>query len=110
MGSLRLIISAFFALVGLTAGAQQFFGGNFTWECLGGNQYEITFTMYRNCDAGLDNPATTQIFIYPSGCASNVIDMELNFVNAQEISDLCATELANSTCAGTGGATPGTSQ
>lgn len=92
-----------------TTEAQIVLGGNFTWDCLGGNQYEITFTLYRDCFGTPGDPSATDVLVFPSGCAEVPFSVALDLVSSTEISDLCATELPNSSCGGIG-ATPGTLQ
>ncbi|MBX7051080.1 MAG: gliding motility-associated C-terminal domain-containing protein [Flavobacteriales bacterium] len=89
--------------------ANHVLGGNITWECLGAGQYEVTFTLYKDCYGTPSDPATESMYFYPSGCASVPFSFDLSFVSSTEISDLCATELVNSSC-NSGGFQPGTSQ
>jgi gliding motility-associated-like protein len=84
-------------------------GGNITWTCLGGNNYQVTLTYYRDClgNNGNDPAAENVSFIPLAGC-STPFSSDLDFVSTTEISDLCATELPNSSCSG--GINPGTQQ
>ena len=109
MRLLRIIIIAIASLTSLASEAQIVLGGNFSWECLGANQYEVTFTLYRDCFGTSGDPTSTDVLVYPSGCASVPFSATLNLVSSTEISDLCPTELVNSSCGGVG-ATPGTLQ
>ncbi|MDZ4823010.1 MAG: gliding motility-associated C-terminal domain-containing protein [Flavobacteriales bacterium] len=90
--------------------ANHILGGNIAWGCLGGNQYGITLTIYKDCFGS--TPATTEetIFLFPSGASCSAIPFSADapFVSEIEISDLCASELMNSSC--NGGLTPGTTQ
>ncbi|MFN0032218.1 MAG: hypothetical protein ACKVOR_08680, partial [Flavobacteriales bacterium] len=104
----RLLILMAFALPGLACEANHVLGGNITWECLGGDQYEITFTMYKDCYGTPGDPLTESFFFFPSGCASAAFSVDLDYVTAVEISDLCVTEFPNSSCSG--GLAPGTMQ
>jgi hypothetical protein len=92
-----------------TAQSQIVLGGNFSWECQGANQYEITFTLYRDCFGTPGDPTDADILIFPAGCGEVPFSATLNLVSSTEISDLCPTELPNSSCGGIG-ATPGTLQ
>jgi hypothetical protein len=93
----------------ITTQSQIVLGGNFTWDCVGGNQYEITFTLYRDCFGTPGDPSATDVLVFPSGCAEVPFSVALDLVSSTEISDLCPTELPNSSCGGVG-ATPGTLQ
>ena len=90
----------------LVSRASHVLGGNITWECSGGNSYTITLRMYTDC-FGASNPLPTEnVYCEPAGCGALPFNADLNFVSATEISDLCAAELANSSCSG--GVIPGT--
>ncbi len=104
----RLLILLAIVTSGLTAAANHVLGGNITWECLGGDQYEITFTMYKDCYGTPGDPATEILYFFPSGCGAVPFSVDLDFVSAVEISDLCVTEFVNSSCSG--GLAPGTMQ
>jgi gliding motility-associated-like protein len=96
--------------------ANHVLGGNLTWECLGGDQYQITYTQYRDCFAATPALSVENVFFFPNGCGSLPFIQDLNFVSELEISDLCPTELANSSCesyfanAPIGGIFPGVTQ
>lgn len=102
----RLLALVVLIVCGYTASANHVLGGNITWNCLGGDQYQVTFTLYKDCYGNVGDPATETVFFYPSGCGASPFSADFNFVSAVEISDLCATELVNSSCAG--GLNPGT--
>ena len=45
-------------------------GGEMTYRCLGNNQYEISLTIFRDCDTGIpwfDNPASIGVFSATTG-------------------------------------------
>jgi gliding motility-associated-like protein len=108
--SLIRYFSLFVLLLGFCeAQANHVLGGNITWECLGGGQYEVTFTLYRDCYGTVGDPSTEPMRFYPSGCGAVPFSFDLDFVSATEISDLCATEIVNSSC-NSGGFQPGTMQ
>ncbi len=108
MKLLRLIFLLALFLYGFSLRANHVLGGNITWECAGAGQYEITFTLYKDCYGTPGDPASESVFFYPTGCAGFAFSANLDFVSATEISDLCPTELLNSSCVG--GFQPGTSQ
>ncbi|MFM9983636.1 MAG: gliding motility-associated C-terminal domain-containing protein [Flavobacteriales bacterium] len=102
----RLLALVVLIVCGLSASANHVLGGNITWNCLGGDQYQVTFTLYKDCYGNAGDPATETVFFYPTGCAAVPFSADFNFVSAIQISDLCATELVNSSCSG--GLNPGT--
>lgn len=57
-------LSLFFSCLQFVS-ATHIVGGEITYKCLGGNQYEITLIVYRDCYTGVpwfDNPASVGIF------------------------------------------------
>ena len=62
------LLVMFLMSFGIPARASHIVGGEVTYKCLGGNQYEITITIYEDCLTGLsdaiaqDNPAYINIF------------------------------------------------
>jgi gliding motility-associated-like protein len=102
----RLLALVVLIVCGYTASANHVLGGNITWNCLGGDQYQVSFTLYKDCYGNSGDPATETVFFYPTGCAAVPFSADFGFVSAIEISDLCATELVNSSCSG--GLNPGT--
>lgn len=99
------------------SGATHVTGGDITYTCIGPNEYFVTMKLFRDCtgstmtstlsitltnSCGLVNPFLTLTLQDPSGgnCTSGVpADC------ASEVSQLCATQMANSSC--NGGALPG---
>ncbi len=92
------LICAFLVLVSLKSHSSQILGGHITWSCLGGNQYEITYTQYKDCFGSTISLSTENVFFFPTGCAAPPFSADLPFVSETQISELCATELQNSTC------------
>ncbi|MBL7943291.1 MAG: hypothetical protein JNM00_11020, partial [Flavobacteriales bacterium] len=90
--------------------ANHILGGNLTFDCLGGNQYGITLTIYKDCFGATPATIDETIFFFPSGgaCTTFPFSADAPFVSEVEISDLCPSELINSSC--NGGLTPGTQQ
>ncbi|MEM9933007.1 MAG: gliding motility-associated C-terminal domain-containing protein [Bacteroidota bacterium] len=82
--------------------ADHVIGADLTYECLGGNEYEFTLTVYRDCSGAFftDTPELT----FSNSCGFNATRPTV-FVGSEEISQLCPTEIVNSTC--NGGALPG---
>lgn len=91
-------------LVSLAARGTHMSGGEIYWEHLGGNQYRITLTIYRDC-AGiqLDNNYDLDI---TSPCGSTTL--HVTTPGGVELSQLCDLQLPNSTC--NGGSLPGIQQ
>jgi PKD repeat protein len=79
-------------------------GGEIYYHCLGGNQYEITLVVYRDC-AGINLNASYNLDI-TSPCGNKTLTVTTP--GGVEISQLCDLELPNSTC--NGGNLPGTQE
>ncbi|MFM9004661.1 MAG: hypothetical protein ACKOSR_04055, partial [Flavobacteriales bacterium] len=86
--------------------AQSVLGGNITWNCTGGNQYTVALNLYVDC-YGLATstsafPASSDIFFYPdASCTApefSAFSVSADSTVMVEISDLCPTELPNSSC------------
>ena len=99
---MRKLYALLFALLAsLTVRGTHMSGGEIYWEHLGGNQYRITLTIYRDC-AGiqLDNDYDLDI---SSPCGNTTLNVTTP--GGVELSQLCDLELPNSTC--NGGSLPG---
>ena len=77
-------------------------GGNITYQCVGPNQFEITLTLYRDCN-GITAPNAPNIN-FTSTCGGN-LNLALTQQSVNEVSQLCPNDIANSTC--NGGTLPG---
>ena len=72
-------------------------GGELTYECLGGDQYEVTLTVYRDCffgasNAPFDDPAAIGVFNGTSGFRIDVLELPLTMQDdtiATVIADTC---------------------
>lgn len=84
--------------------ATHFSGGEIYYECLGNDNYELTFIIYRDC-AGIQLDPQVDVDI-SSPCGS--YQLTLNTPNGVELSQLCDLELPNSSC--NGGTLPGIEQ
>lgn len=100
MKSLRIVLVSLLSLVFSNLYASQILGGNITWQCLGGDQYLITYTQYKDCFGSTAALPTENVFLIPQGTCPGAfpISINLDFVSEIEISNLCASELVNSTC------------
>jgi gliding motility-associated-like protein len=100
-----LLLIAFF---NTSAKASHLSGGDITYVCIGPNQYEITFKMYRDCSGitmtttipitftntcGLTNPATVNLTL-----RDPVTGVVCTSLCSQEVSQLCPSQISNSTC------------
>ncbi len=92
-------------------------GGDITYECIGPNQYFITLKLFRDC-SGISMSSTSSI-VFTNSCGLTNPTLTLNLQDpatnancagtvascATEISQLCPTQISNSTC--NGGTLPG---
>ncbi|MFL5763531.1 MAG: PKD domain-containing protein [Bacteroidia bacterium] len=109
------MLKKFIAFLGLTAvlslapklaNASHIAGGEITYTCLGGNQYQVNLNLFVDC-LGF-NPGASQTINFTSTCggtATLTVNVTPATINGQEISQLCPADLANSTC--NGGTLPG---
>jgi hypothetical protein len=77
-------------------------GGDISYECVGQDSFLVTLKLFRDC-AGISAP-TTGIMTFTSTCGGSV-NATLTQNSFAEISQLCPTQLSNSTCSS--GALPG---
>lgn len=79
-------------------------GGDLSYVCLGGNQYQINLNLFVDC-LGFD-PGASQTINFTSTCGG-FATATVNVLNpgGTEISQLCPTQINNSTC--NGGTLPG---
>lgn len=90
-------LSAFLILClafAVQARATHISGGEIYYRCLGGDQYEITLVVYRDC-VGIQLDASYPINI-TSPCGNKSV--QVSTTHGEEISQLCDLELPNSTC------------
>jgi hypothetical protein len=87
--------------------ASHIVGGDISYTNTGAGQYKITVNLFRDC-AGLAAPASITIDMV-SSCGNNLTAV-LPLVNpgGTQVSQICAAQLANSSCSG--GALPGIQQ
>ncbi|MFN9801241.1 MAG: SprB repeat-containing protein, partial [Bacteroidota bacterium] len=108
MNNLKLIWIGLLTLFAVESSASHVLGGNITWQCLGGDQYQNTFNMYRD-RFGQSAPLSQEtVFLIPSGCGVLPFSVNLSLTSTTEVSELCPIELANSSC--NGGILPGAQQ
>lgn len=106
MSSLRLIFFGVLALFFSEANAAHILGGHITWECTGAGQYQITLTLFRDC-YGASAPLPSElVFVQPNGsCGLTPFSANFTLQSFSEQSELCPTEIVNSSC--NGGIIPG---
>jgi len=102
MKKILLTLAIFFAFVS-NSSASHVMGGDITYTCLGGNQYQVTLTLYRDC-AGITIGTTAQSVNFASSCGN--FNANLNWVSTTNVSQVCPTQ--TTTC--NGGTIPGTEQ
>ena len=68
-------------------------GGEVNYRCLGGSEYEITVTVFRDCDTGVpwfDNPASVGIFNQSDSLIFDLrIPLRNNDTLSLDLSDPC---------------------
>src|SRR4051812_43527223 len=98
---LFLACSLFFSS---TIKASHIAGGELSYVCLGGNQYQLNLNLFVDW-LGFD-PGATQTITCVSSCGATVT-ASVNVTNpgGTEISQLCPAQIGNSTCSG--GTLPG---
>jgi hypothetical protein len=86
------------------ANASHIAGGDLSYTCLGGNQYQLNLNLFVDC-LGFD-PGATQTISFTSTCGGTAT-ATVNVTNpgGTEISQLCPSQIGNSTCSG--GTLPG---
>lgn len=94
----QLLVAAILAFSFYSTQASQILGGSITWNCLGNDQYEVTYTQYKDCFGSTASVSSENLFFFPTGCTAAPFSADLPFVSETEVSELCATELVNSTC------------
>jgi gliding motility-associated-like protein len=101
---LPLIIFASTIFFSQTLKASHIAGGDLSYVCLGGNQYQLNLNLFVDC-LGFD-PGVSQSITCTSTCGGNVL-ATVNVTNpgGTEISQLCPAQIGSSTCSG--GTLPG---
>ncbi|MCW3084682.1 MAG: hypothetical protein JWP12_2048 [Bacteroidetes bacterium] len=95
-----------FSLVPEISKASHVAGGEITYTCLGGNQYQVNLNLFIDC-AGF-NPGAQQTINFTSSCGGSTtlnVDVSAATTNGLEISQLCPAQISMSTC--NGGTLPG---
>ena len=106
----HFIILLILVCLSLEVKATHILGGHISYECLGGDEYEFTLSVYSDCFGQQENPVPDNlIFFTPEGsCTGLTTIANLAILSStQEISELCDEELLDSSCL-PGGFSPGT--
>jgi gliding motility-associated-like protein len=98
-----LSLFVFCFLVVSQAKASHIAGGDLSYVCLGNNQYQINLNLFVDC-LGFD-PGNIQTINFNSPCGSTTTSVNALNPGGTEISQLCPTQINNSTC--NGGSLPG---
>ncbi|MEO8066873.1 MAG: gliding motility-associated C-terminal domain-containing protein [Flavobacteriales bacterium] len=98
-----LFITPFLALcIPNAAQATHVAAAEITYQCTGTDQFLVTLTLHRDCFGSELNPQQTLYIDNPCGTSFSIT---VDRTSVEEVSQLCATDLANSTC--NGGSQPG---
>jgi hypothetical protein len=108
MKSLYTLLSAVLLCTAFTVRGNHILGGHITYECLGGNNYGVTLTIYKDCFGSTSAVPTENLFFIPSTGCTIPFSANIPLTGEVEISDLCASEIVNSSCSG--GFIPGAQQ
>lgn len=80
-----------------TARADHYAGGSITTRCTGGNFYEVTLQLFRNCTG---SALIDQTLNYTNDCGVVFQQTLTSPISVVGVSPLCAAELPNSSCNG----------
>ncbi|MFN0200948.1 MAG: gliding motility-associated C-terminal domain-containing protein [Bacteroidia bacterium] len=81
----RIFLFLLIILGSLTLHAKHLVGGDITYRCLGGNQYEITLNVYRDCSTGTVFDDDVALGIYDGGTLAKITNFVLSSPNIQKI-------------------------
>ena len=100
---LTFLIPAIFFMLPFTANATHIVGGEIGYRCLGGNQYEITLRVFRDCfnanpTALFDDPGIIGVYASNGLRLSNISLRPIGNDTLREGLDSCYTSYINSVC------------
>ena len=100
---LTFLIPAIFFMLPFTANATHIVGGEIGYRCLGGNQYEITLRVFRDCfnanpTAFFDDPGIIGVYASNGLRLSNISLRPIGNDTLREGLDSCYTSYINSVC------------
>lgn len=91
------------------AKASHIVGGDAYYTCLGNNQYQVTFALYRDCNGISMDPNLFVTVSAPAGCGSSFnVTLQPGTRFGVEITPVCPAQLPSTTCANSGGSIQGT--
>ncbi|MBS1945236.1 MAG: hypothetical protein JST98_08595, partial [Bacteroidetes bacterium] len=93
----RLLLAGVVLLAAGPAAANHVLGGNITYTCLGGNNYLVNLGLFYDCTG---NAAIPQTLNFTSACGTQSVT--ITPPTPVEVSQICPSQLANSTCNGGG--------
>ncbi len=88
--------------------ATHMMGMDISYQCLGNNTYHITLSFYRDCSGAAQAPTSATINYNSASCGQTLSTTLVQTVNGIEVSPLCPSQIAQSSC--NGGALPGVQQ
>lgn len=100
---LAFLIPCIFFMLPFTASATHIVGGEIGYKCLGGNQYEITLRVFRDCinadpTAFFDDPGIIGVYASNGLRLSNISLRPIGNDTLREGLDSCYTSFINSVC------------
>ncbi len=100
---LTLLLPCLFFMLPFTADATHIVGGEIGYRCLGGNQYEITLRVFRDCfnadpTAFFDDPGIIGVYASNGLRLSNISLRPMGNDTLREGLDSCYTSFINSVC------------
>lgn len=100
---LTFLIPCLFFMLPFTASATHIVGGEIGYKCLGGNQYEITLRVFRDCfnadpTAFFDDPGIIGVYASNGLRLSNISLRPIGNDTLREGLDSCYTSFINSVC------------
>ena len=94
---MKFLITSIILLFSLQLKASHVAGGYISYTPTGNlNEYTLTLTIYRDC-SGINVPVSTTLDI-SNTCGFNDTTATLGFLSSEEISQICPSQLANTTC------------
>jgi hypothetical protein len=92
---LRIAFLAFMLGIAMIGRAEHLSGGSITYECLGGNTYTVTLTLFRDCSGEQMIP---QSLSFANDCGVLFTLSDLQPQEVIDVSPLCPSEAGNSAC------------
>lgn len=94
-----LLFSLLLALVNNARGSH-ISGGDISYQCVGQDSFLVTVDLYRDCSSNVSMTATEQAELTSTCGGNSKVTLNLVNVGGTEVSQLCSTQLPNSTCNG----------